>query len=309
MAGSTSRGSWPGRPSCRRSWRRPRPGSASQARREIAPGPRSPLAPRPPPRRPRCLAQPALVEPNAGAAGFIGSRIVARLLAAGHTVHATRRAAGDDEGAIAALQAGGGRCWVRVPQACIPKAVHCHAQRFTPMHPRRSCRARPSGCAGLRPTCSRRAALTLPPRGAGDCPDLCVLQWPFCSPSAVAAPLCQSPPSLCPASPCAHTQIPCARGGGGQPVGAPPPRLAPGHRAGAAGGGERACGRQPHAQRGEGWVAGGRAVREPGRQGVRRSCGSCTAPNTLLHTLYRASPSPFSPTLRPQWCSPPRWRR
>ncbi|PRW32669.1 heme peroxidase-related [Chlorella sorokiniana] len=39
-----------------------------------------------------------------GAAGFIGSRIVARLLAAGHTVHATRRAAGDDAPTIAALQ-------------------------------------------------------------------------------------------------------------------------------------------------------------------------------------------------------------
>lgn len=41
-----------------------------------------------------------------GGAGFIGSRIVARLLAAGHTVHATRRAAGDDAPTIAALQVG-----------------------------------------------------------------------------------------------------------------------------------------------------------------------------------------------------------
>ncbi|EFN54626.1 hypothetical protein CHLNCDRAFT_135160 [Chlorella variabilis] len=40
-----------------------------------------------------------------GGAGYIGSRIVARLLAAGHTVHATRRAIGDDDAAIEALQA------------------------------------------------------------------------------------------------------------------------------------------------------------------------------------------------------------
>lgn len=47
--------------------------------------------------QPRCLL-------FSGGAGYIGSRIVARLLAAGHTVYATRRAAGDDEAAIAALQ-------------------------------------------------------------------------------------------------------------------------------------------------------------------------------------------------------------
>lgn len=49
-----------------------------------------------------------------GAAGFIGSRIVARLLAAGHTVHATRRAAGDDAPTIAALQV----CWRDGPNLC-----------------------------------------------------------------------------------------------------------------------------------------------------------------------------------------------
>ncbi|KAL4421429.1 hypothetical protein ABPG75_010720 [Micractinium tetrahymenae] len=40
-----------------------------------------------------------------GAAGFIGSRVVARLLACGHSVHATRRAAGDDAAVAAALDA------------------------------------------------------------------------------------------------------------------------------------------------------------------------------------------------------------
>lgn len=40
-----------------------------------------------------------------GAAGFIGSRVVMRLLACGHSVHATRRAAGDDDAMAAALDA------------------------------------------------------------------------------------------------------------------------------------------------------------------------------------------------------------
>lgn len=47
----------------------------------------------------------SLNSPLSGAAGFIGSRIAARLLACGHTVHATRRAAGDDEAMAAALSA------------------------------------------------------------------------------------------------------------------------------------------------------------------------------------------------------------
>lgn len=38
-----------------------------------------------------------------GGAGYIGSRIVARLLAGGHTVNVTCRAAGEDEAAMRAL--------------------------------------------------------------------------------------------------------------------------------------------------------------------------------------------------------------
>ena len=40
--------------------------------------------------------------PHAGGAGYIGSRVAARLLACGMTVHATRRA-GDDEAVVAVL--------------------------------------------------------------------------------------------------------------------------------------------------------------------------------------------------------------
>ena len=47
---------------------------------------------------------PATLCRHTGAAGFIASRIVARLRAAGHTVHATCRPAVDDAATMAALR-------------------------------------------------------------------------------------------------------------------------------------------------------------------------------------------------------------